>query len=285
MKILLNKRQYKIIKESGGNTRKVGKLGNFDIPSFDKISDFTDWLYKNETKFIGALSEVTNDAQSKFQTMRNLFTMVDNGKIKVGELINGIPVENYITAQGGLRDEFIRLGKTKKINFKILPKVKNWDEFTERFNQNIELCNQIIKNNNKSGVPYRVTGISERGTDVRILTFETLPNDKGVPVGKQTWKITINPWGDDIQVGSSKHNYAGIQITNSGKGVFSDEVNRQGSGAYKSINEYLSELNLGTVQAGKTTTSDEAEAVWKNYLEKGMAVKNELGNITMLPVK
>jgi hypothetical protein len=87
------------------------RIANFEIPNFNRITDFTQFLTQNQSKFINAMSNEVSEATSKFNSMYSLFKMLETGKIKAGELINGMPVEQYITRQGGLRDDFIKFSK------------------------------------------------------------------------------------------------------------------------------------------------------------------------------
>jgi hypothetical protein len=101
MKYLVTEKQLRILSEQK-------KLGNFELPNFSKLSDFTKFIAQNRSKFINAMGGNVTDATKKFNTMESLFVMLQNGEISAGELINGIPVENYITRQGGLRDDFVK---------------------------------------------------------------------------------------------------------------------------------------------------------------------------------
>lgn len=151
MKIILNKKQFKLLTESGGSIGKAGKIGNFDIPSYNKISDFVSWMGSNRTKFISALSDVSTDAERKFNAMESLFKLAESGNIRAGELINGVPVEQYITRQGGLRDEFIRLSSIKEktpilrdgksvLDNSQIPK-EDYDRMIKKFNSGYGLTN------------------------------------------------------------------------------------------------------------------------------------------------
>ena len=98
-----------IIKESQLlNLFEERKLGSFELPNFTRVADFTQFLAQNRTKFIQAMGDNVREATAKVNSMESLFRMLETGEIKAGELINGVPVEQYITRQGGLRDDFIR---------------------------------------------------------------------------------------------------------------------------------------------------------------------------------
>jgi hypothetical protein len=127
MKYLITERQYKILSEQK-------KIGNFELPNFNKISDFTQFLSQNRSKFINAFGDNVTDATSKFNTMESLFVMLKDGEISAGELINGFPVENYITRQGGLRDDFIRFSnqsKSTKVASEVKPNNRGFKSLSE----------------------------------------------------------------------------------------------------------------------------------------------------------
>lgn len=98
-----------IIKESQLlNLFEQRKLGSFELPNFTRVADFTQFLAQNRTKFIQAMGDNVREATAKVNSMESLFRMLETGEIKAGELINGVPAEQYITRQGGLRDDFVR---------------------------------------------------------------------------------------------------------------------------------------------------------------------------------
>jgi hypothetical protein len=134
MKYLVTEKQLRILSEQK-------KLGNFELPNFSKLSDFTKFIAQNRSKFINAMGGNVTDATKKFNTMESLFVMLQNGEISAGELINGIPVENYITRQGGLRDDFVKFSNQPKTTnfasdvrstnkgFKTLSEISDDDKF------------------------------------------------------------------------------------------------------------------------------------------------------------
>jgi hypothetical protein len=196
-------------------------------------------------------------------------------------------------------------------------------EYADAFNSRLDLLNDIIAKNNKSGVNYRVKAIDSNGK----LTFHTpkqikrwqdepgivktvedlekLKNDPVelqkrlhanaetledfdriinslkedriiAPEGESSWNTRINPgeWRGTVENFPSREYYEsipGLKMAGTTSGVFSDGIVRKGSGAYKSVNEYLKTLDLGRVKAGFNSQSKDSRGLWETYVKKGIA--------------
>jgi len=160
-------------------------------------------------------------------------------------------------------------------------------EYTDKFNSNIDLLNEIIFKNNKSGVAYRIKELKPNGQ----LIFET-PNgqivkspsykklfgvkDKVIKGGNTYWETKIVPgeWkGEVLDIPNEKYfkKIPGLNMVNTSNGIFADQIARKGTGAYKSINEYLKMLNLGRVKPGFNTQTKSSKTAWKNFIKSGRA--------------
>jgi hypothetical protein len=154
--------------------------------------------------------------------------------------------------------------------------------YAEEFNKDIDKLNEIIEKNNKSGVKYKVTGLNKDGviefeTPIQVVT-KKLPNGKTyddlMGGGTNTWAVGLVPakWGGEVKsianVDYYKH-IPGINMGNTSAGVFSDKVPRAGSGAYKSINEYLKLKGLGRVKPGFNSQTEHSRGLWESSIKKG----------------
>jgi hypothetical protein len=160
-------------------------------------------------------------------------------------------------------------------------------EYTDKFNSNIDLLNEIIFKNNKSGVAYRIKELKPNGQ----LIFET-PNgqivkspsykklfgvkDKVIKGGNTYWETKIVPgeWkGEVLDIPNEQYfkKIPGLNMVNTSDGIFADQIARKGTGAYKSINEYLKMLNLGRVKPGFNTQTKSSKTAWKNFIKSGKA--------------
>jgi hypothetical protein len=144
-------------------------------------------------------------------------------------------------------------------------------EYVDIFNQNLDKLNEIIEKKNKSGIKYRVTGLTESGT----LKFETLP-DQGVKPGTQVWRVNINPalWNGEVKDIMNKEYFKavpGLEMSSSTSSVFNDGQARRGTNTYAAINEYLKSLDLGRVKPGFNFQTNSAEQTWKSYIKADKA--------------
>jgi len=182
--------------------------------------------------------------------------------------------------QGSLESQF-----TGKNNvFFLSPK-----QYADEFNSRLDLLNDIIAKNNKSGVEYRVSGLSPNGG----LTFYTPPGQKvknhpfitsnpdtgyaNMPEGTNAWTVRLNPgmWEGDVEdIASTQYlrSIPGLEMSNTTSGVFADNVPRKGTAAYESINEYLKKLNLGRVKPGFNSQTDYSRGAWENFIKSGRGV-------------
>ena len=146
-----------------------------------------------------------------------------------------------------------------------------YDEYAERFNSQLDLLNDIIARNNKSGVDYTVSGI-DAGGQLKFYT-PSMSNNMG---GVQSWSTRIVPGefrGEVQDVGSPLYyqQLPGINMSATSASVFPDYIDRRGTGTYKSINEYLKTLDLGRVKPGFNSQSRSSFGLWDNAVKKGTA--------------
>jgi hypothetical protein len=159
-------------------------------------------------------------------------------------------------------DEYKRTGEIQPLTY---------DEYTERFNSQLDLLNDIIARNNTSGVDYTVSGI-DAGGQLKFYT-PSMSNNMG---GVQSWSTRISPgeWRGEVQDVASPLYYQelpGINMSASSASVFPDYTARRGTGAYQSINEYLKALDLGRVKPGFNSQSTSSFGLWDNAVKKGTA--------------
>lgn len=174
-------------------------------------------------------------------------------------------------------------------------------EYADRFNERLDLLDDIIAQRNKSGVEYKVKGIDEYGN----LTFYTPPGQKiktpppiknksfseimntplsdffskstVIPEGESIWSVNINPgqWRGNVEdIANTEYfrSIPGLEMSNTTQGVFADKVPRKGSGAYESINEYLKRLDLGRVKPGFNSQTEFSRGAWENFIKSGRGV-------------
>jgi len=143
------------------------------------------------------------------------------------------------------------------------------EEYTDVFNSRLDLLNDIIAEKNKSGVEYRVKGLTPEGR----LKFTT----PSISNSETSWGVRINPgqWRgevEDVMNLDYYRNIPGISVSSSSSPVFADARPRRGSGTYDAINEYLKRLDLGRVKPGFNTQTDYSRGLWENAIKKGNAV-------------
>lgn len=174
------------------------------------------------------------------------------------------------------------------------------DDYVNAFNERLDLLNDIISQNNKSGIDYSVKGLDNSGrltfhtpggqrvrntenrsirdflnTDIReIPSF--FRNEIEVPKGDSYWNVNIKPgqWRGEVKdIPSADYfkSIPGLEMSNTTRGVFSDAVPRRGTGTYESINEYLKRLDLGRVKPGFNSQTESSRGLWENAVQKDKA--------------
>lgn len=171
-------------------------------------------------------------------------------------------------------------------------------EYAAEFNAGLDDLNEIIKNKNKSGIEYRITGIDTTGIDpYGVMTIhtptQTLPNNRVIEAGETRVFFNINPgrWGGVVEDIPSRGYYdsiPGLSAANTSGGIFPEVSGLKGTPGtnfYDSINEYLKTRGLGRLKDGKSgqsrtkfdpTTGEEIQRgsfeVWEGNINKGKAV-------------
>ena len=221
------------------------------------------------------------------------------------------------------------------------------EEYVKRFNENIDVLNDIITKNNKSGFEYKAVGLDENGrltfytpeqevitrrepfTELHLRFVESFDKDPmgwardvlglrrnqegiykiwdgttfdsekevieyaekelikrvttdrvnivKIPEGRSAWRTKIEPgeWKGAVEDIANKEYYRsipGLEMSNTSSSVFSDMVARRGTGTYKSINEYLKQLNLGRVKPGFNSQTRYSRGAWEDFVKSGKAV-------------
>ena len=141
-------------------------------------------------------------------------------------------------------------------------------EYSNAFNEKIDLLNDIIAQKNKSGLEYRVKGLDPHGN----LMFET----PSMPGADRMWQTQINPgeWRGNIEDIANAEYYKsipGLNMSNTSSSVFGDMRPRRGTGTYEAINEYLKRLDLGRVKPGFNSQTEFSKGLWENAINKGKA--------------
>lgn len=162
------------------------------------------------------------------------------------------------------------LGKNK---VKTIP-VENW---IDEFNSNLsELNERIVPRVNRSGVKYE------------FLPMQKLPGSNHAEIGLKStdqagnevvkgWTVRIKPGKfkgeiQDVAGEDYMNSIPGLQMTNSGEGVFDKNLYAPGSNAYRALNDYLKSLDLGRVSSGKSGLSDKGKKAWETHLLNDRAI-------------
>jgi hypothetical protein len=98
-----------------------------------------------------------------------------------------------------------------------------------------------------------------------------------IDAGTTSWATDINParWEGQVEDIANDQYYKsipGLNMSSTGQSVFADRMARQGSGAYRSINEFLKELQLGRVKPGFNIQTPYSKGAWEKFIQKGEAV-------------
>ena len=159
------------------------------------------------------------------------------------------------------------------------------EAYTQNFNDNIHVLNEIINKNNKSGAAYSVSRLTPEGQLVFETPQQTI-NGVNIPQGQRTWQVDVKPgeWTgevDDIANRAYLETIPGLNMKNSARSIFPDNTIRRGTGAYESINDYLKQLNMGRVKSGFNIQTDTSRGLWENAIAKNKAV-GYYGNMNAL---
>ena len=105
-------------------------------------------------------------------------------------------------------------------------------------------------------------------------TISTLTKETTAPGGTTSWTVNINPalWKGEVKDISNTEYFKsipGIDMSISSNSVFSDLKQRQGSGAYAAINEYLKMMDLGRVKPGFNSQSKSSLGAWEKFVKSG----------------
>ena len=171
------------------------------------------------------------------------------------------------------------------------------EEYAKVFNENIDILNDIISKNNTSGVNYSVSELTPSGQ----LIFNTpaqkvaanrsfadilrtpvdefrnvVRNEMDLAAGQSSWTVNIKPgqWRGEVENIANPEYYKsipGLDMSNTSRSVFADNVPRRGTGTYESINEYLKRLDLGRVKPGFNSQTQFSKGLWENAIKKDKA--------------
>lgn len=104
-------------------------------------------------------------------------------RAKNKDLVNKMTNKDFGNSVFKPNDEvapFVPHNETKDLLKEVIPTTTK--EYTNEFNRNLHILNDIIEKNNKSGMPYKATGIDEAGK----LKFDS-------PLGPSEFTTNIKP--------------------------------------------------------------------------------------------
>ena len=101
--------------------------------------------------------------------------------------------------------------------------------------------------------------------------------DVKIDAGSTQWDTPINAgrWEGEVEDIANKEYFKsipGLNMSVTSNTVFADRMARPGTGTYKSINEFLKELNLGRVKPGFNSQTKSSFSAWDKAAKKGEAV-------------
>ena len=101
--------------------------------------------------------------------------------------------------------------------------------------------------------------------------------DVKINAGTSQWDTPINAgkWEGEVEDIANKEYFKsipGLNMSVTSNTVFADRMARPGTGTYKSINEFLKELNLGRVKPGFNSQTKSSFSAWDKAAKKGEAV-------------
>lgn len=163
------------------------------------------------------------------------------------------------------------LGKNK---VKMIPK-KDW---IDEFNSNLsELNENIVPKLNRSGVSYEFLPMKEIPSLPDYAELGLKSTDKDGKEVVKGWTVKVKPGKfkgeiQDVAGEDYMNSIPGLQMTNSGEGVFDRNLYAPGSNAYRALNDYLKSLDLGRVSSGKSGLSDKGKKAWETHLLNDRAI-------------
>lgn len=163
------------------------------------------------------------------------------------------------------------LGKNK---VKMIP-TKDW---IDEFNSNLsELNENIVPKLNRSGVSYEFLPMKEIPSLPDYAELGLKSTDKDGKEVVKGWTVKIKPGKfkgeiQDVAGEDYMNSIPGLQVTNSGEGVFDKNLYAPGSNAYRALNDYLKSLDLGRVSSGKSGLSDKGKKAWETHLLNDRAI-------------
>jgi len=101
--------------------------------------------------------------------------------------------------------------------------------------------------------------------------------DVKIDAGSTQWDTPINAgrWEGEVEDIANKEYFKsipGLNMSVSSNTAFADGMRREGSATYKSLNEFLKELNLGRVKPGFNSQTTSSFSLWDKAAKKGQAV-------------
>ena len=163
------------------------------------------------------------------------------------------------------------LGKNK---VRMIPK-KDW---IDEFNSNLsELNENIVPKLNRSGVSYEFLPMKEIPSLPDYAELGLKSTDKDGKEVVKGWTVKVKPGKfkgeiQDVAGEDYMNSIPGLQMTNSGEGVFDRNLYAPGSNAYRALNDYLKSLDLGRVSSGKSGLSDKGKKAWETHLLNDRAI-------------
>lgn len=208
--------------------------------------------------------ELSPESKSMVESMsdkdfQNTVLSLNKGERKIVSAPNDKEVAMYL------------LGKNK---VKMIPK-KDW---IDEFNSNLsELNENIVPKLNRSGVSYEFLPMKEIPSLPDYAELGLKSTDKDGKEVVKGWTVKVKPGKfkgeiQDVAGEDYMNSIPGLQMTNSGEGVFDRNLYAPGSNAYRALNDYLKSLDLGRVSSGKSGLSDKGKKAWETHLLNDRAI-------------
>lgn len=190
---------------------------------------------------------------------QNTVLSLNKGERKIVNAPNDKEVESYL------------LGKNK---VEMIPK-KDW---IDEFNSNLsELNENIVPKLNRSGVSYEFLPMKEISSLPDYAEIGLKSTDKDGKEVVKGWTVKLKPGKfkgeiQDVAGEDYMNSIPGLQMTNSGEGVFDKNLYAPGSNAYRALNDYLKSMDLGRVSSGRSGLNDKGKKAWETHLLNDRAI-------------
>jgi hypothetical protein len=255
----------------------AGGMSKTDAELFKKVTHNPDNLFTSEIPEAYRTRNISNFNKNHALAIAN-----DKSKKVINDISNEDFLKTVVKPTGDLAEHVEDIntfnGKYSPLQQKVIlkdAKKMGTGQYSRLFNKNIDRLNEIINENNKSGIKYSVESLDPDGKLIFKTHAQTV-NGIDIPEGFNNWNTDIMPgkWKGNVKDLASKTYYEaipGINMRNSSGSVFADRKPVAGTGTYKSINQFLKELNLGRVKPGFNSQTDHSRSLWEKAIKSGKA--------------